>query len=108
LEVVPHALHAFLQEQNFDGRMGEIRNKSKSKEIFQKNFWQWMDGFMVLKMTHYLRDLYFPETPIIGAANTIIALLINQHRALDIPELLIKYRQLDQDHFSTGVTSTDT
>jgi hypothetical protein len=108
IEVVPHELLGFLQQQNFDTRRVEIRDKSKSLEIFLKNFWQWMDGFMVLKMTHYLRDFHFPETAVTDATNALIVLLFNQHSDLNLPELLLKYRQLDSNYFSNGVTSTDT
>ena len=108
LGLIPHELYGFLQKQNFNARVTEIRSKSKSKEVFLKNFWQWMDGFMVLKMTHYLRDLNFPETPVTSAANTLIAFLFNQPSALDLSDLLLKYRQFDLNYFSRGVTSTDT
>lgn len=95
LEHVPTQLLQFLIDQNFENRLGDLINQSKSLKIYNKNFWQWMDGFMVLKMTHYLRDAYFPEIQIDIAGNSLLKYLKEDQINLPLTGLLDKYKQLD-------------
>jgi|TARA_R110002049_G_scaffold79692_2_gene202829 hypothetical protein len=108
IENVPDELKKFLLEQHFESRVKDIKSQSSSLKIFIKNFWQWMDGFMVLKMTHYLRDSYFPEQAIDIAANSLIKILEESQSTLSLTELLTKFKQLDLDYFSDGLTMMET
>lgn len=72
LEELPDHLRKFLLGQGFTNRLKDIISQSKTANIFAKNFWQWMDGFMVLKMTHFLRDNCYPEIPIDMACNFLL------------------------------------
>ena len=108
IENVPDELKKFLLEQHFESRVKDIKSQSSSLKIYIKNFWQWMDGFMVLKMTHYLRDSYFPEQAIDIAANSLIKILEESQSTLSLTELLTKFKQLDLDYFSDGLTLMET
>ena len=108
IENVPEELKKFLLEQQFESRVKDIKSQSSSLKIFIKIFWQWMDGFMVLKMTHYLRDSYFPEQAIDIAANSLIKILEESQSTLSLTELLTKFKQLDLDYFSDGLTMMET
>lgn len=61
LEKLSNSVQDFLTEHKITDRVNEIRKQSNSFETFTKRFWQWMDGFMVLKLTHYLRDHGYPN-----------------------------------------------
>ncbi|SHM74303.1 hypothetical protein SAMN04488057_103166 [Cyclobacterium lianum] len=85
-----------LQEINFDQRILELRKQSSSEENFIKRFWQWMDGFMVLKLTHYLRDRHFTSIPVLKAAPELLRLFGETSLTKDLPDLLDVFRDLDQ------------
>ncbi|MDO6435819.1 family 2 glycosyl transferase [Cyclobacterium sp. 1_MG-2023] len=108
LEELPDHLHKFLLEQGFENRLKDIISQSKTANIFAKNFWQWMDGFMVLKMTHFLRDNSYPEIPIDMACNFLLRKLEESYPPLSLTELLERYQQFDFRDYSRGLTTNDT
>jgi hypothetical protein len=108
LKELPDHLHQFLLEQGFENRLKGIRSQSKNANIFVKNFWQWMDGFMVLKMTHFLRDNCHSEMPIDLACNSFLMKLEESPPSLSLTELLKRYQQLDFRDYFMGLTTNDT
>src|SRR5690606_14799696 len=58
------AVQIFLRENHVLKQIREVRKQSGSSAAFFKRFWQWMDGFMVLKLIHFLRDHGFSSQPI--------------------------------------------
>lgn len=107
LKELPEPIQNFLREQGFENRLTDLICQSKSAKIFAKNFWQWMDGFMVLKMTHYLRDTYFSEVPLDLACNSLLKKLEENQTTLPLIELLKKYQQLDLRGYSLELTTKD-
>ncbi len=101
LENFSDPIKHFLSEHKITERVNEIRKQSSSIEIFTKRFWQWMDGFMVLKLTHYMRDHGFPSKP----SNEVSRLLLDQQNiqpSENLESLLIQFRLLDFDTISRG------
>ncbi len=88
-------LQAYLNENFVSDRLKEIQNHSNSLDTFGKRLWQWMDGFMVLKLTHYLRDHGFPNQHLEAVSKE---LLVNQSitPGTSLPDLLQQFRTLDQ------------
>ncbi len=85
-------LQDFLIENQFTKHVQEICNQSNSQVTFLKRYWQWMDGFMVLKLTHYLRDHGYPNQPI-GEVSQILIKSDNASESLDT--LLVRFRMLN-------------
>ncbi|GAB3003847.1 hypothetical protein GCM10027284_21990 [Cyclobacterium sediminis] len=109
LEELPEHLLQFLLEQGVENRLKDMISQSKTANIFVKNFWQWMDGFMVLKMTHYLRDSCHSEMPIDMACSSLLMNLEESiPLSLSLTELLKRYQQLDFSDYSKGLTTNDT
>ncbi len=71
------SLHDFLISQNFNKRAENIMTNSTSLEQLKKQKLVWFDGFMTLKLIHFLRDNGFP--------------LINMFDALD--EMFTNFNQ---------------
>lgn len=86
------ALQDFLNENQFANRIQEIRDQSNSAATFLKRYWQWMDGFMVLKLTHYLRDNGFPNQPIAKVSQTLLKV---DGFSENLEHLLMEFRKLD-------------
>lgn len=73
--------------------VGAIHNESNSREVFVRKIWQWMDGFMVLRMTHYLRDHGFPSQPVLTAARSLLG--VCSHMEASLEEALEAFRKVD-------------
>lgn len=88
--------YAYLESQNFDTHLSEIRKNSKTEEAFQKRFFRWFDAFQVLKFVHFLRDNQFKNSPI----EIESIRLMNAINILEIPttnrEKLVALRKLEQ------------
>ncbi|MEX2591748.1 MAG: family 2 glycosyl transferase [Anditalea sp.] len=72
--------------------VNKMKSQSNSPEVFWRRLWQWMDGFMVLRFTHYLRDHGFPNQPV----KEVAAILLKAScptPAQTLPELLEQHRQ---------------
>jgi len=61
LDKLSPAVAAFLREHNLEEIVIQMKQQSTSQVVFFRRFWQWMDGFEVLKLVHYLRDNGFPN-----------------------------------------------
>ena len=57
----PDSIKQFLLEVDFENKLNEIKNNTTSKQQFKKRFFDWFDGFMLLKYVHFTRDNYYPN-----------------------------------------------
>lgn len=76
-----------------------IRLQVTNFENFSKRFWQWMDGFLVLKLTHYLRDHGFPDQPVLTVARTLLE-RSGQNACARIEDVLYQFRTTDKELFN--------
>ncbi len=88
-------INDFLMNINGVQKVEEIRNKSVSFEVFQKHFWQWMDGFLVMKLVHYLRDHGYPNQPVLATSKELLHKM-NLKNADSLPTALDQFRLLDK------------
>ncbi len=97
LETYPESLRSFLVQHNFLSQTLALRQKSRQPETFLKHFFQWMDGFKVLKWMHYVRDHDLPEWEV-GEAAQALAKKIGTWTSptSHVPDLLALYRRLDR------------
>lgn len=93
---LPKPILEFLRGVNFEMQVSEIKSQSNGGSAFFKRFWQWMDGFMILKLTHHLRDHYFPSLAVQVAGNELMSLIWGNPQKLDLPDLLDAFRNSDQ------------
>jgi hypothetical protein len=89
-------LKDFLAQIDYQQKLKEIRQKSKSLTVFKKHFWAWWDGFMVLKAIHYLRDLYYPEITLLEASQSFLESKGFETALLNPAEILQIFRNLDK------------
>lgn len=82
---IPPLIQSFLVENKLDIELNFIRNKSKNSAHFKDRFFQWFNGFKVLKCVHYLRDHAFPDIAIEEAVKLLIE---NDSRLLSMDESL--------------------
>lgn len=72
LDWFPTSIKQFLIENDFEEKLKEIKNNTTSKQQFTKRFFDWFDGFMLLKFVHFARDNYHPNNFILEEVNELI------------------------------------
>lgn len=98
LETCPASLKQFLSENNFEEQLREIKENSSSEKMFIKRFFRWLDGFLVLKFTHFARDYFYEKIPVAEAASRLLRMKNSKEENLCLPaeKLLDVYRGLDR------------
>lgn len=81
LDLFPEPIKHFLMEVDFENKLAELKNNTSSKHQFQKRFFEWFDGFMLLKFVHFTRDNYYNNT----AIENEVSLLLTQKETSVIP-----------------------
>jgi len=93
-------LRSFLEEQQFNNALEEIRSNSASPAAFRKRFWRWFNMFRILKFIHFARERGYPDIPVGEAASELLRMIDPENRGipavgLDLKKLLLIYRMLD-------------
>lgn len=83
------ALMHWIHDTDFYLKINEIKNNTSNFESFRKRFWQYFNGFMLMKCLHFLRDHYYPNEDIILLSSNFL-----QTKKRHSIELLKKYRDL--------------
>ena len=97
----PAALSEFLISKDVEIKIIEIKDNSASLPFFIKRFYQWFNGFMILKFVHFARDNYYQQMEI-GEASVLMLKNIefqSHVEPMSRKELLIKYREIEKKVF---------
>jgi hypothetical protein len=84
----PTPLKIFLEENDLEGKLKEIKANTTSAEQFKKRFFVWFDGFMVLRFVHEMRDKHYQNEKI----NIGLKKLLDQETELKTEEYLLLMR----------------
>jgi len=98
---LPQSLKTWLDLRQTQEKLNEIQANSTSEKVFRQRFFRWLDGFRILKFTHFARDHVYPEKPLVTAA-TELALWrgVNPPESADLKKLLEIFRELDLKSYS--------
>jgi len=96
LTTMPDTIVQFLEENDFYNQSMEIQKETASEEAFSKRFFNWLNGFKVLKFIHYCRDQHYPNATV----NTTCKNLLDTQNVkypdnCETEELLQIFRRLD-------------
>lgn len=86
----------FLEDNDFESGLIEIRKNSTDSTSFLKRFFVWFNAFRVLKVVHYLRDTQYENQPILGEAKQLAETLNFYDAEVNESQLLKKYRRIEQ------------
>jgi len=95
----PEALKRFLVQNEFAGRLIEIRANVAGPAAFKKRLFHWFNAFRFLKYAQFASRHYYPKIPVARAARQLAAFtgrdqLSDEHAP---SFLLTTYRQLDRE-----------
>ncbi len=83
LKKMPEAIRTFLVDRGFEEKLKEVAGQSRTLAAFRKRFFQWFDGFLVLKYVHYARDHFYPNI----ATEVAVDWLFDQYGILSDKEI---------------------
>ena len=88
----------YINKKEFSKIIQNLNQNTRTPDSFERRFFQWMDGFFVVKYANYLRDNLYPEVPVAKAASW----LLNHMHGIRIEprsnlELLKAFRKLDSE-----------
>lgn len=93
---LPASISDFIVSLNFEIKLKEIQRQSTNLQSFRKRFFQWFDGFRVLKYVHFARDNFYPNISTISAVDWLFEKYKKDSPA-ELKEKLIKLRSLDKE-----------
>ena len=93
---LPRSISGFIVSLNFEIKLKEIQGQSTNLQSFRKRFFQWFDGFRVLKYVHFARDNFCPNIPTTEAVDWLFG-KYGEGPPTELKEKLIKLRNLDKE-----------
>jgi glycosyltransferase involved in cell wall biosynthesis len=94
MESFPETLRKFMTEFHLLQKIIEIRSNVKDEKQFVIRFFNWFDGFMCLRFSHYYSDHFSPRKQIQQTDFSFINPLLSELRGV---ELLTSLRQIDRN-----------
>lgn len=68
----PETIKRFFNKSDLENKLSEIKKNTTSQQQFTKRFFDWFDGFLLLKFVHFARDNFYPNNHL---ANEVKSLL---------------------------------
>lgn len=97
LRIFPESIQTFLEEIDGISEIERINKNVASRDTFTQQFFQWFDGFKVLKFVHYARDHYYPNQPVFQVALELLQMIYTPPEdGLTPRQLLSIYREIDR------------
>lgn len=91
---------SFWSIDEFVLKLKEIRKHSTTIENFRKRFFQWFEGFKVLKFVHHARDHGHPNVDVEIAVDWILHKYHQRTNNLELKEKLLLLREIDRKEMS--------
>ena len=95
LEKIDPKIIEFLIKYDPSKKINEIKKHTSNYSQFTKRFFIWFDAFLLMKYLHFMRDNYYPDIPVLDAANYLLSKLDLQKAKSEKDALLI-LRRLDK------------
>ncbi len=86
----------FLENTGFTECLHEIRSNTKGYKTFIKRFYQWFDAFKILKLVHYMRDEYYPNSTILNQAKSLLQKMGDYSCPNTTKETLEMFREIEK------------
>ena len=98
IETLPQSVRKYLNQIDFTTQLEKLKRNSSSKQQFLKGFFQWFNGFLALKYIHFARDKFYPNIPVLEAAQWIIhEVVVKGDKSSSSPEEALEaLRQYDR------------
>ena len=94
--ILPPGLKTFTGEEEWMGKIDEIRRNTSTYESFMKRFFFWFNMFRIVKYLNHIHTEKYDRIPVRDAAYNILELSGFKDIPEDICQLLLYYRLLEK------------
>ena len=93
----PPAIRDFLKMESFTNVVNDIKLKTRDYLAFKKRFYNWFNGFKMMKYLHFSRDRYYKNISVGSAASWLLKnYRLTQEETTNPKELLELFRKIDK------------
>lgn len=96
INTLPEPIQAFCRKNNMLDAVKNARDHTASPPTFLHRFYQWFNGFRVMKYAHFCRDQYYPNLPVATAVRTLF-----ERAGIPLEDTakaaLLRWRQVDRN-----------
>ena len=96
MQQLPGLLPPFLQENEYVSKLAALKTGTTQLAAFERRFFAWFDGFMVLKYVHYASERGYASVPLPEASQALLGKIERPKAPSQAEALLRIYRTLDQ------------
>ena len=96
IQKLPESIKTYLQKNDFEKVLEEIKSSSPQIETFYKKFFHWMNGFRIFKYMNDIRDHFYPSIEVEKAAEWLLKEQYNWSGKTDTKSLLLELRKIDK------------
>ena len=94
--ILPTGLQTFTDEEEWKGKIDEIRRNTSTYESFLKRFFFWFNMFRIVKYLNHIHTEKYKKIPVRDAAYNILELSGFKDIPEDTWQLLLYYRSLEK------------
>jgi hypothetical protein len=97
VEHLPFSIKRYLAENNFNLKIEEIKSNTTTETHFNKRFFQWFDGFKVVKFLNYAHTITYNKLPVEVVVKQFLIKTGYKDRIEGAKKLLLFFRELDKN-----------
>lgn len=86
---------SYFDTVSYQDKLKQFVDNTSNKKSFEKRFFQWFDAFLLMKYLHFLRDIHYPNLPLLEAVNIFENMKNSKARFTSSAEALKHYQKLD-------------
>lgn len=94
---LPGGLKIFFSEEEWNGRINEIRDNTSGYESFRKRFFSWFNMFKVVKYLNTVHESYLKKKKVEICAAELLDRMGAQYKTQSAADLLKIYRSIEKD-----------
>ena len=99
-KLLPRSLKLFIGENEWTGKMEEIKNNTSGWQSFTKRFFSWFNMFKVVKFLNFVHLEIFEKRPVNVSALELLKNIDITFESKDPVELLLYYRGMEKTAFN--------
>jgi hypothetical protein len=94
--ILPYSLKCFIDEDEWEGKMEEIRSNTSGLQAFIKRFFNWFNMFKVVKFLNFVHLEIYNKKPVDISAVELLKNIGITLESTNIVEILLYYRSMEK------------
>ncbi len=94
----PPGIKSFLDEDEWKGKMTEIKNNTSNSSSYKKRFFGWFNMFKVVKYLNHVSLEIFEKAPVVSSASDLLEIIGFKVNSTDPVDILLFYRAMEKNN----------